>query len=485
MEFKTAFERSRCAAWLTGSLLALMASACATTPRDIAPPRTPQSFAAGDSLQMSADPSGNAQAANWPSDRWWNEVGDEQLDRLIEEGLQGAADIRVAAARFDRANAVAGIERSRLLPSISAGGSVTVEKQSYHYVVPEAVAPRGWNDAATATVGLSWDPDFWGRNRAALAAAKSDAKAVGAEAAAARLAVSTGIAAAYADLAALHADRDTVEQAVSVRGRTVEIIARRHREGLENEGALSRVRSALASAEGDRVAVDELIGLTRARIAALMGAGPDRGLGIERPNISLDRVPGLPANLPADLLGRRADIVAARYRTEASASRIKQARAGFYPSVNLAGLVGVQALGVGDLAKSGAEFGAVGPAISLPIFQGGRLKASYRGAEADYDAAVAQYDGTLTNALREVADAATSSRALEARLDRARDAQAQAQAAWRVADQRYRGGLATYLDVLTAEDALVASERQLAALQARAFSLHVATVRALGGGFKS
>ena len=149
------------------------------------------------------------------------------------------------------------------------------------------------------------------------------------------------------------------------------------------------------------------------------------------------------------------------------------------------GLIGQQVLGVGNLFKSGAEYGSVGPAISLPLFQGGRLQGQYRQNRADYDVAVAQYDGAITQALREVADAATSQRALSTRLTHAQDAEKAAQAAWQVAGNRYRGGLATNLDVLTAEDALISARRSVAALQTRAFALDVALTRALGGGSHS
>src|SRR5579871_3127369 len=115
-----------------------------------------------------------------------------------------------------------------------------------------------------------------------------------------------------------------------------------------------------------------------------MGAGPDRGLAIERPTLPTDKDFGLPARLPAELLGRRPDVVAARYRVEAAAQGIKQEKAAFYPNVDLKALVGFQSLGLSNLFLSDSTVAAVGPAISLPIFDGGRLRAQYRGAEADY-----------------------------------------------------------------------------------------------------
>lgn len=148
-------------------------------------------------------------------------------------------------------------------------------------------------------------------------------------------------------------------------------------------------------------------------------------------------------------------------------------------------MIGLQSLGLSNLVKSGSEYGSVGPAVTLPIFDGGRLAARKHGAEADYALAVAQYDGTLVHALQDIADAATSRQELTRRLSSAQAAQAAAQSAWDVANNRYRGGLATVLDVLVAEDSLIAARRATAALQTRAFALDVALVRALGGGFQA
>ena len=461
------------------AVASLALGGCAALPKE----RTLQNVAPPQ--QLAANESFAAPIANWPSDQWWSEFGDPQLSNLIDEGLVGATDIRIAQARFARAAAFAGEVRSTLLPSLSAGAQVTGSKQSYDNGMPRAALPQGFNDYGQASLSLSWDLDFWGKNRAGLAAARSEAEAANAEAAAARLAVSAGVASAYADLADIYAQLDAANDAVTVRERTVGLLRERNVQGLEHEGAVERAVSALEAAKGQHAALTEALALTRNQIAALIGAGPDRGLRISRPTSIARHSFGLPANLPANLIGRRPDVIAARLRTEAAASRIKQAKAAFYPNVNLMGIVGMQALGVGNILNSGADFGSVGPAISLPIFEGGRLRSQYQGAEADYETAVAVYDGTLTQALRDVADAAASHRALQERFSRADASANAAQAAWAVANNRYRAGLATYLDVLTAEDALIIARRQVASMKSRAFALDIALIRALGGGFQS
>jgi NodT family efflux transporter outer membrane factor (OMF) lipoprotein len=248
-------------------------------------------------------------------------------------------------------------------------------------------------------------------------------------------------------------------------------------------GGVKQVESRRAAAEAEVLSVEEQIALQKNALAALLGAGPDRGLAIQRPTVKLSRDFGLPPQLAADLLGRRPDITAARLRAEAGAKRIDQATAEFYPNVNLAAFVGVQSLGLDMLARNGSSIGSAGPAVSLPIFDGGRLRGQLKGREAEHAEAVANYNDTVVKALQDVADAATSQKALGGQLARSGEAVDAARDAWRIQNNRYEGGLSTYLDVLSAEDTLLSSLRSLTDLQSRSFTLDVALVRALGGGY--
>ena len=461
------------------ALVALALSACASLP----PPGARPHLARPDAF--STDKSFAAPTAAWPSDQWWKAYKDPQLNTLIDEGLADAPDMRVAAARLAKARAVAQQSASALAPSLSANGQAGAQKQSYRYIFPEAFAPHGWKDYSQATLNLNWDVDFWGKTRAAARAAHQDAAAQAAEAADTRLVLSTQIASTYADLAQLYAELDAAKDAVEVRRRTAELTRGRFEKGLENNGAVERAQSRLATARADVASLNEQIALNKAQIALLVGAGPDRALSITRPAPVTDASFGLPPNLPLDLVGRRPDIIAARDRAEAAASRTKAAKGAFYPDLNLSADIGFQALGIGNLFKSGADYGTVGPAVSLPIFDGGNLVGAYRGAEANYRIAVAQYDSALNEALSEVSQAAISERALATRLDETRQAEGFAEAAYRTANNRYKGGLATYLDVLTAEDSLITSRRAVADLETRAFALNISLTRALGGGFQS
>ncbi len=423
-------------------------------------------------------------AAGWPADSWWTALGDPQLDALVSEGLAGSPDVAAAAARVRSADALAQQAGAALGPSLAIDGSVGGVKQSENLGIPPSFVPKGIQDTGRITTAVSFNLDLWGKNRAALAAARGEAEAARVDAAQSRLLLTTGIASAYADLAQYNAERDVAVAALRVREDTTRLTEQRVAVGVDTQGSLSLARSRVPQGQADIVAIDEAIGLTENRLAALVGAGPDRGRSIVRPAVT--PVPtGLPANAGIDLVGRRPDLVAARLRAEAAADRIKVARADFYPNLNLTALVGLQSLGLSTLFDGGSRYGNGGLAVSLPVFDAGRIQGRYRGVRADYDAAVARYDATLLTALREAADAAVSRSATETRLSDLRQALASAEDAARIANLRYRGGLSNQLPVLTADDTLLSVRRAVADLEARRLALDIALIRALGGGYRS
>ena len=463
---------------LANTVLSFSLAACVATPElGVRPePKTLSGLAAAQTL--AATP-----AASWPRSLWWLTYGDTQLDALIAEAVAGSPDLKAAEARVRRGAALALQAGADRLPSVTASAGIAAVKQSYNNGIPPQFVPRGYQDTGRATIDLGFDLDLFGRNRAAYAAARSEAEAARLEGEQARLVVATTVAAAYADLAKLYSERDAAVAAVEVREATFKLVSDRVAQGLDTRAELRQAEARVPAARAELAAIDESIELTKNRLAALVGAGPDRGRSITRPAAVRLRPSGLPANLSLELLGRRPDIIAARERASAAARRIDVARTGFYPNVNLTAFIGLQALGLGNLFDRGSDIGTVGPAISLPVFQGSRLQGRYAQSRAEYDDAVASYDATLIGALREVADVATSQRALAARIAEARAALSASEDAQRLARLRYEGGLSTFLAVLTAEEALVANRRNIADLEARAFALDVALVRALGGGF--
>lgn len=458
--------------------LTLAIAGCAQIPSlgQLATPKTGQAYVTEKSFSVPV--------MRWPDESWWQAYDDPQLEALIKEALREAPDLAAASARLRRAEAVGKIAGASLLPQLSANGSATEQRQSYNYLTPKGMTPEGWQDYGRATLDFSWELDFWGKNRAALAAATSETEANRAEFAQTRLSLAVAIATDYVEFARLFAARDTALRSVEVRSKTATLFSERFANGLETKGSLKEAEARRSSAEGELLQVEEQIGLQRNRLAALLGAGPDRGLSIERPEINLNRSIGLPRELAVDLLGRRPDIVAARLRTEAHLKRIDQKKAEFYPNINLAGFIGVQSLGLNLLTKNGSMTGSIGPAISLPIFSGGRLTGELRSTAATYDESVANYNLTVTQALQQVANATLSQKSLVGRLAKSEEAAAAATEAYRIASNRYEGRLSSYLEVLSAEDVMLNSLRNLTDLRSRAFTLDVALMHALGGGYR-
>lgn len=463
----------------------LALSACATVP-NLGPrpqPRSPNDVSAAASLI--AFQNERAAIDRWPSEQWWKSFADEQLEGLIAEGLRDSPTMDVAMARMLRAEGIAQVAGAALFPGVAGSASAAYAKPSYNTGLPTPPALHGWNDVGRLGIDASFELDFWGKNRAALAAAIGEARAAKADAAASHLLLVAAIADAYSQLSALYADRDVLERTLTLREQTLTLVRRRNEFGYDSEADLRQAEAGPPTARAHLLQTDERIELMRYRIAALVGAGPDRALDIARPTARTTGATTLPDDLPAELIGRRPDLAAARLRAEAAARRIDVAVARFRPNVNLLAVVGRQSLGISNLFEDGSTAGSVGAAINLPIFDGGRRAGGYRIARAEYDAAVASYDSTLIQALHDVSNVLAQQRALDLRLTEEAAAVEANERALVLARARFTAGAADLQSVLIAEDRLLASQRVLSADEARRLSLEIALVRALGGGWSS
>ena len=463
----------------TASSLALLA-ACAPDLGQLAQVKPPASYAAEKAL-------GAPTSTTWPSDVWWTAYNDPQLNALIEEALKGSPDLKVAEARVRQAEAQVQTQGAALLPTLNGSGNiqetgVELNAKGFPDQVKNAL-PNTLQPFTQLNGKLSYEIDFFGKNHAAVAAASSQQKAAEFELRASRLQISTAVASAYADLVRLTADRQAAVDAVKVRGDTLALVADRVKNGLENQSAEAQSSAEQNVSQGDVANIDAQIDRVRHQLAALVGAGPDRGLDVT-PNLASIGAPwGLPSSLPAELIGRRPDVAAARLRAEAAAQQIKVARAAFYPNVNLNASVLALAFTPDQIFGNNIVLGQFGPAISLPLFEGGRLAGAYRGRAAEYEQAVATYDKTVTDALKDVADAVSQQKALAVQLTYNERAVADSQKAHDLALLRYKGGLSPYIAVLTAQQTLIVQTRINADLKAQTLSANVALVRALGGGF--
>ena len=420
--------------------------------------------------------------AGWPKAEWWNALGDPQLVRLIAAAIADNPSLTLAQARLDRAKAGVVLAESALRPEAIGSLDMTRQRFSESGFVPGQAGEWGWQNRLV--IDLSWELDLWGKNRAALRAALGQLKAAEVDVFAARLALTTAIARAYVELNRLYDQADVAQAAVKHREAVLTLTSQRFEAGIDSRVELTQAEAAVPSARADLVAVDESIALTRNLLAALSGQGPDAGIALKRPLLGGANPLILPANLPADLIGRRPDLVAQRWRVESAARSIDVARAQFYPNVNLLGFIGFSSTTISNFLTSGALVAGIGPAVRLPLFDGGRLRSDLAGTRAEYDLAVDQYNQTLLDAVREVADQVTSLRALKTRRDDQSRALERFRQAYDLALVRYREGMGNYLQVLDAEVQLLRESRIAADLRSREYDLSIGLVRALGGGFE-
>lgn len=460
---------------VAASLLGAALLAGCANPGGIAPQaelRSPQSLGASEAP---------ASQAAWLHDNWWRAYGDATLSQLIEQALQGSPSVRVAQARLGSALAQAQAAGAVLMPQVGAQLQSTRERMSEHYIYPQTLAGHMVSDNLLR-LGASWELDLWGRDRAALDAAVGAGRAADADLAAARWYLSTQVAKTYVQLARLQDLRDVAQSTLTQREQTNDLVKDRVKAGLDTQVELRQSEGAIPQTRQDIEAINEQIALTRNTLALLVGSSPQAMAGVTPHLQALSSVEP-PAVIPADLIGRRPDVVGARWRVEASLKGVDAARAAFYPNVNLAAFAGFHSLGAEHFLSGGSREFGITPAVSLPIFEGGRLRAELRGRAADADAAVETYNFILSSAVRDVADSIASQESLRKQAVEQQLAQAAAEGAYDLAMTRYRAGLGTYLTVLSAETAVLNQRRQAAELKSRALDLQINLVRALGGGY--
>lgn len=465
-----------------GLLATALLAGCASS-RGLAPQSSPSS---PDALSASRSFKGHAlSAAAFPAQDWWRALGDAQLDGLIAEALQATPSLQAADARLRQAQAQAGVADAARKATLSGTAQVSSVQ------LPETMvgSPMGGNLKASGVLmaNFGYDLDLWGGKRAAWEEAVDQVHAAQIDAQAARLSLSSAIVRTYISLAEAFTAQDVARDERERSARLLELDRQRAQAGLDSRVGQHQSESALASARQQEQAAQQQIDALRNALAELLGKGPDRGLDITRPGLLSDGAatavsPTIPSELPSELLGHRPDVVAARWRVEAAQRGIDGAKAAFKPSINLTALVGLVSPSLSDLFTSDALFGLGGPALSLPLFDGGNRRAKLSARDAAYDLAVADYDQKLVTALREVTDALQSAHSLDTRIDSIRSARSAAQSAFDLARTRYRAGIGTRLDVLAAQKPLLQLDQQLATLRAQRLTAAVDLDQALGGG---
>lgn len=459
---------------LAGFAAALLLAGCAST-QGIAPEAKLKDPPVPGAAAPEAVPAVSAQ--------WWRGFGDPQLDKLVEQALQDNPNLAVTRARLRRAQAAADATFAAGQPQVNGALDITRQRFSENSLYPPPLAGSIEN-TGTLQANFSWELDFFGKHASALQAALGASRAAEADLAAARVVLASNVARTYFQLLRVQEQLAVARRTVEQRQQQLQLVQQRVQAGLDTTLEQRQGEAALPEARQQIEALQEQAETTRNALAALV-ASQDVPAAGSLPALRSLRTGGeLPA-LPADLLGRRPDVSAARWRVEAAARDVDVAKAQFYPNINLTAFVGLSTLGLGHLLDLGSTQWGVGPAIRLPIFDAGRMRANLRGKAADADVAVESYNAAVLEALHEAGDAVAAVRSVARQQAEQRQAETAAEGAYDIAVQRYRAGLGTYLNVLSAESTVLAQRRLGVDLAARALDARVALYRALGGGWQA
>jgi NodT family efflux transporter outer membrane factor (OMF) lipoprotein len=416
------------------------------------------------------------------AESWWDSFQDPQLDRLIRQGLKDSPTLAQAQARVAAALAQMQSAQAALGPKANLNVSSFYQRAPQNYVIPPPLAGHtSWFSQAGGS--LSWDLDFWGRQADALHSARDLAQSARFDEENARLELAGAIAQAYIELYRQNALADIAQRSEAQRQNILDITRRRVTAGLdtqleirEAEGQLPQARVAFEQARGAAdLAVHEL--------ATLSGQGADAYAAIQRPVLDVRAALPVPTELPINLLARRPDVLSARLSVEAADAQRLAAKAAFYPDISLHAIAGFGAFGLNNLVQWNARGYGAGPVLSLPIFDGGRLRAEYRGSEAQLDGAISSYNDTVLRAVQQTADQLTQLDALEKEQRDQQQTLDATEAAYKLAEERYRAGLAGYLSVLNAETQVLAARQSMVDILTTQAVARVTVLLAVGGSF--
>jgi len=419
----------------------------------------------------------------WPAPQWWTQYRDPTLDRLIEMALASSPTLATAHARFESARQSVRVASAASGARLQASGDFSRQRLSDNGLFPPQLLGFDWYNLADLGLQASYTFDWWGKQRDAIDAAMDEAHASQADRSAAALMLASSVADTYfgwqADESRLTLARET--ERVAARERA--ITAARIGAELDPKDELRRADTALAAVREQIAALEGSARLRVVALAALVGRS-----AAELPTLAAKPLPAISPALPddvrIDLIARRADITASRWRVEGAEKSRESARAEFFPDVSINALAGVQSIDVTTLINYGSRVPTASAAIHLPLFDAGRLRARYGASQAAVDAAVASYRETVVAAARDVATQATTLAQLAAQrtqraveLDAALELKASAAA-------RVRQGIADSRTELAAAQSLIEQRDALVQLDAASVSADIGLKRALGGGYE-
>lgn len=437
-----------------------------------------------------------ASHAGWPANDWWRRYDDPQLDGLMATALRQSPDLAQAQSRVHSADAAVKMAAAQAGLSINGSAQLSRQRMSEHGLMPPKLLGFTWYDQADLGVQFQYEFDWWGKQRAAMDSALDQARAAEAERSAAALAIQNAVADTYFGWLADQARLQLAQQGLAVQQRLLHIAELRVQQGVDSPDGVLQARSRVAEVEQAQTALAASAEIRKVALAALLGVAP-----AQLPTLAPRPLPttsgALPADARLDLIARRPDIAASRWQVEAALKQTDVARAQFLPDISISALAGLSSInqgtspmlggtGSGSLAnlfKAGSRVFGIAPALHLPIFEGGRLKAAWGISRAQLDAAVVQYNASVFHATREAASQALSAEQLAARRAQQQQQVAADEQLLANARVRLRQGVRDARESLAAQAQLLQQRDQAIALHAQALSTDLALIKALGGGY--
>ena len=417
---------------------------------------------------------------SWPTEHWWTKFNDPQLNNLIQQALVDSPTLKLAEARLHASQQMVNQTTSSLYPELNASGSISSQSLSQTSVTPAGVIPTNFKMADLGLI-FKYDFDWWGKNQATLASALSEVQAATAEQAQARLILTTGITQSYFQTIIAKMRITLAQLHVKLQHDYLQLIKARKQQGLASELGLQQAQSNLASANINLEKSQQNYAISRHQLAALLGKSPEAPITV---SATLSKYAfNLPKVLPANLLARRPDITALRWRIESASHHIKIAKAQFFPNINLVANYGFETISLSKLLTQPSSFWSVGPAFNLPIFNAGALRANLGVQYANYDAAIEQYNQQIITAMQQTSDQVSILKSVEQQRLIQRNNLQTAQKTYNLILLRYHNGLDNKLDSLQAQSALlVQRDAQLQMSLQHTFAV-VNLIKAIGGGY--
>ncbi|MGZ5130614.1 MAG: efflux transporter outer membrane subunit [Caldimonas sp.] len=426
-----------------------------------------------------------APADEAPKGPWWQRFGDPRLDALQQQAIAHSPTLELAAARLEQARALVRVAAAGALPAASLGGRVARQRISANRPLSNYASPNfaTVQDDILPSLSVSYEIDLAGRIRRGVEGAQASAEQAAADLENTRLLVGTDLASAYFNLRAIDIELDVLSRSIDLQRRSLDFVSTRHDLGVasgldvgQQQALLDTTLTQVDLLRRQRSQFEHAVGTLAGTPAPAFELAPDIG-ELEPPRV--------PLGIPSDVLQRRPDVASAERAMAAANAQIGVASAAYYPSITIAPSVGFESRALANLFDAPSLLWSIGASVTQPLLSGGRIGANVDAARANYDATVANYRRVVLTAMQEVEDGITGLAALERADAQARTAVATARRVLELATARYEGGATTYLDVITAQQSLLAAERLAAQLAGQRLLTSVFLVKARGGDWQA